>query len=219
VCNGVLVARQCSAMRPWVPGLLVTAACACAKSSGSSPDMRPEPYAAAVASLNAAHPRTLAELDRAMGTPASACDLANATCVCTWRFVTGGGAEEIVATASFADARTAEPETVPMVSRGNTPVELPPEEAERGFRAGAYNAARDDWLPVSTAGGDIRIVPSEALTELLNAGGHLVSRRAFKAAELEKKYSTWTARERLEACISQPGPVVEVRLGGKAVSW
>jgi hypothetical protein len=124
-----------------------------------------------------------------------------------------------VVDASFADARTAEPETVAMIARGNGPVELPPDEAERGYRAGLYNAPPNERLPVSTAGGGIITIASEGLTEFLNGGGHLVSRRALKAAELEKTYSAWTARQRLEACVSQPAPVLRVKLDGKPVTW
>jgi hypothetical protein len=196
-----------------VASLLLIAASACSKASGpgSSQDAQ-RPYARAVASLDSDPPRTLPDLGRAVGGPPSACELSNATCECTWRFVSVDGAQEIVADASFADARVAEPETVPMIARGGRPVDLPPDEAERGYRTGEYNAPQNERLPVSTAGGDVVMIASEDLTEFLNGGGHMASRRILKAAELEKKYASWTAAQRLEACTSQPAPVLRVKL-------
>jgi hypothetical protein len=208
-----------AAMRSCVPCLLVAAASACSKPSASQQEAQNEPYAHAVAALDADHPRTLPDFALAMGRPPAGCALKDATCECTWRFVTKDGAREIVADASFADARTAEPETLPLITRGNSPVELPPDEAERGYRAGAYNAPPHERLPVSTAGGGIVTIASEDLTEFLNGGGHLVSRRALKAAELERTYASWTARQRLQACTSQPDPVFRVERDGQAVAW
>jgi hypothetical protein len=208
-------------MRSSVPCVLVAAVVACSKpsSSGSMDDAAREPYALAVAALNADHPRTLPDLDRAIGTPPVGCELGDATCVCTWRFMTKEGVKEVAAAASFADARTLEPETVLMVARDGNPLELAPDVAESGYRAGQYRASVEGRVPVSTGGGRIDTVRSEDLTKLLNSGGHLVSRRALMAAELEEEYKTWTAPQRLAACLSQPAAVRLVKLDGKTATW
>lgn len=209
------------AMRTSVLCLVVAVAGGCSRSSGSgSPgDPAKEPFARAAATLKADHPTTLPDFGRAMGTPPAECALVHAMCTCTWRFVTAGGVEEVVAHAAFVDARETEPETVPMVAGDDVPVELAPDEAERGYRAGRYNTQPGERLPVSTAQGDVTTVASENLTEFLNGGGHIVSPRALKAAALERTYATWTPSQRLEACTSQPGRVSRVSLQGHTADW
>jgi len=201
--------------------LLVAELAACSRSSAPAPgdDDRGGAYARASASLDANHPATLPEFARVLGTPPGSCDLGDATCVCTWRFLTKDGMREIGAAASFADARTFEPETVLMVGRDGSPLDLPPDEAERGYRAGEYRAPVSARVPVATAGGRVDTVRSEDLSALLNGGGHLVSRRALKAAELEKGYESWTAARRLDACLAQPAQVRLVKRDGMTAPW
>ncbi|MGD0526464.1 MAG: hypothetical protein ABSE49_15035 [Polyangiaceae bacterium] len=208
-------------MRSSVLCLVLAAAVGCSKSSGSGPSGDPssEPFARAAATLKVDHPTTLPDFNHAMGALPAECALVHATCTCTWRFVTGGGVEEVVAAAAFVDARETEPETVPMVAGDDLPVELAPEEAERGYRAGQFNTQPGERLPVSTAQRDVTTVASENLTEFLNGGGHIVSPRALKAAALEKTYAAWTAPQRLQACTSQPGRVSRVRLHGTTTDW
>jgi len=207
-------------MRPCVPSLLVAVAAACSKPSASAAQDDPQDaYVRASASLNADHPGTLPALAHAMGSRPAGCAVADATCVCTWRFLTKVGIKEIEAAAALVDARTSEAETVQMVARGNRPVDLPPSEAERGYRAGEYSVPADDRVPVSTAAGEIHAVLPEDLTKLLNMGGHVVSPRALKGAELEREYRSWTGLQRIDACVSQPGAVRLVKLDGQTTPW
>ena len=201
--------------------LFVAAVAACSRSSApaSRGDVGGGAYARASASLDAEHPATLPEVARVLGRRPESCDLGDATCVCTWRFLTKEGMKEIGAAASFADARTFEPETVLMVGRDGSPLDLPPDEAERGYRAGEYRAPVSGRVPVATAGGRVDTVGPEDLSALLNGGGHLVSRRALKAAELEKGYESWTAARRLDACLAQPAQVRLVKRDGVTVPW
>ena len=200
--------------------LLLAAMAACSRPSASaSVEDEQGAYARASASLDAAHPATLPDMARVLGGRPVVCELANATCVCTWRFLAKEGVKEIGAAASFADARTFEPETVLMTARDGSPLDLPPDEAERGYRAGEYGAPANGRVPVSTSGGRIDTAPAEELSALLNGGGRIVSRRALKAAELEKEYAAWTAPRRLDACLAQPAPVRLVKRDGQTTPW
>jgi hypothetical protein len=208
-------------MRPRFPSLLFVAVAACSRPSSSGPveDDPGNAYARASAALDASHPRTLPDLARVVGTPPARCDLSDATCVCAWRFATGKGVKEIGVAASFADARSFEPETVLMIAPDGNPLDLAPDEAERGYGAGEYRAPPGGSVPMSTSGGRIEMVRSEELTKALNEGGHLVSRRALKGAELEKDYGSWTEARRLDACLGQPAPVRLVKRDGNAATW
>ena len=170
-------------------------------------------------SLTAEHPGTLPDVTRVLGARPATCALADATCVCTWRFLTKDGAREIEVAASFSDTRATEPETVVMLGPDGNPLELGPDEAERGYRAAEYSAPPRERVPFASAGGEIGTIASEDLTRLLNEGGHVISRRALKAAELEKTYRSWTDLQRLEACISQPGRVKLVKRDGETATW
>jgi hypothetical protein len=207
-------------MRTPAPCVLLALACACSKSSGSASPQDPpgEPYALARSALSTDHPRTLPEFARAVGRAPLGCGLVNATCECTWRFVTADGVKDIVAYASFPDERTTAAETVSMVTRGG-PVDLPADEAERGYRAGDCRAAPGERYAVSNGAGAVASVASADLTEALNMGGHLASPRALKAAELEKTYASWTAAQRAEACTTHPGRVLWVEMQGQTTDW
>ena len=217
--DSMIPARRAWALSRRAPGLLIVVMSACSRPSASNDNQQREAYARAVATLTTDHPGSLPEFARAVGARPAECELGRATCECTWRFITAEGVKEIAANASFVDARTSEPETVSMSGRDGSPLDLPPDDAERGYRSGEYNAPTNGRVPVSTAGGEIVTVASEELTEFLNTGGHLVSRRALKAAELEKKYASWTELQRLDACTSQPGSVWRVKLDGHINSW
>jgi hypothetical protein len=196
---------------------LATVAC----SKPSIEEAQSEAYAAAYVAINSKRPDSMAKFVSAIGVPPSECRLGDgdgsereAACLCTWRFLTKEGPKEITAGASYEDERNSQPDSVAMTTHDGGVFNMAPDEAERAFRSGQYGVMKTNGrIPVEGSDGVVGTAERQHLEDVLNGGGHLVSPRRLRGAELDARYTKWTAQQRIGACVGSAGKVVGAKLG------